>query len=426
MMDYKNFFATAKHKNITNIQITEKTDICSNVEIINGKMESFDSTNCITYNIKAEYNEKTVNLATDYLNEEILDLIILKAENTDSCYSDEYLEGSKIIIKNKVLDFDIASEIDKLKTLDKLRQKHKEIQKITTYYVEEYTNTRIINSNSADISTDSHLCTFIVECIAQKGNEFTSYDQKQITTDKKELEFEKITDEVIEKTIKLCNKEKIVTGKYDIILDHTVASNILSNLTSMLSATNVRNKVSCLENKLEEQAFSELVNIIEDPTNNKYPGYRLFDDEGIETAKKDIVINGTIKTFLYNIKEAKLKNITSTGNAYQGINTKNMYLLPGNNTQQELFEQMKNGIYIIDYMGASSTSISTATGNISLQIFGFIIKDGQISSGIKPCILTTTIFELLKNVKSIGNDLVFTKVSSASPSLLIHNMSIAS
>ena len=156
------------------------------------------------------------------------------------------------------------------------------------------------------------------------------------------------------------------------------------------------------------------------------PGTRLlFDDEGTLTKKKTIIENGVLKNYLYNIKEAKLKNIESTANGYGNISTKNMYVKEGNKSLDELFKDMKDGIYITDYMGSSTDSINTVNGDISLQIFGFIVKDGKIIKGIEPCIMTTTIFELLSNIESIGNDLIFTNTTMASPSIYIKDISIA-
>ena len=193
----------------------------------------------------------------------------------------------------------------------------------------------------------------------------------------------------------------------------------------MISAYNVRNRITCLEKMINKKIFNNKITIIEDPKNNKYPGVRLFDDEGCETQKKTIVEKGVLKTFLYNIKEAKLKRKKSTGNGYQDVTTRNMYLVPGKKSLEELMKDLKDGIYITDYMGASGTSINTVNGQISLQIFGFLIKDGKIVSGIEPSIMTTTIFELLTNVKEIGNDLQFTNLHAASPSLYIKDISIA-
>lgn len=424
-MNYNNFFKLAKEKNITNIQVVEKKIVDSTVEIIDGKIESYDDYDNVDYEVKAEYNNKTVKLTANYLDEKTLDLIIFKSDNTDSEYQDEYLENIDNIKQNKEIEFDIKNEIDTLIKIDSYRNKYKDINKLTTYFSETYKNTRIINSNGVDISTDSHLATFIVEIIIETDGKYTSYDEKVLTTNKQEINFEEFTEKVIEKALIIRNQEKIETKKYDIILDKKVASRIIGSFGQMLSALAIRNKVSCLEDKLNKKLFSKKLTVVEDPTNKKYPGYRLFDDEGTKTYKKDIINQGKIKTYLYNIKEAKIVNKESTANGYGGISTKNMYAIPGKLSEEELIKKLDNGIYIADYMESGGTSINSVNGNISLQVFGFVVENGKLKTGIEPSIMTTTIFELLTNIEEIANNLQFTSTSASSPSLLIKDISIA-
>ena len=103
-----------------------------------------------------------------------------------------------------------------------------------------------------------------------------------------------------------------------------------------------------------------------------------------------------------------------------------MYINPGNKNLDEMMNTLENGIYITDCMGSMNTAINPNTGNISLQIFGFIVENGKIKCGFEPSIMTTTIFELLSNIEEIENKVTFTKQSVGSPSLLINNISIAS
>ena len=160
-MNYSEFFSKAKEKNITNIQVVEKSVNDSSVELLDGKIDSYEDYNNIDYDIKAEYNGKTVKLSSDYLDEKILDLIITKCDITDTEYKDDYLSTGEVIKQNEDIEFNIKNEIDRLIEIDELRKKYSEIKKLTTCFCENYTNIRIINSNGVDISTDSHLCTFI-------------------------------------------------------------------------------------------------------------------------------------------------------------------------------------------------------------------------------------------------------------------------
>ena len=193
----------------------------------------------------------------------------------------------------------------------------------------------------------------------------------------------------------------------------------------MLSAELIHQKKSCLVNKLNEKIFSEKINILEEPRNKDYPGYIVFDKEGTDTTNKEIITNGIIKTYLYDIKEAKIDNVKSTGNKYNGIAGRNMYIKPGDKSLSELFKEIDNGIYITHYMGSMGSSINESTGNISMQVFGYIIENGEIICGFEPAVLTSSIFELFTNVEEIGNDLQFIMKSSASPSIYIKDISIS-
>lgn len=425
-MNYQEFFDRAKARQIKNIQITETTTNNSDIEIKNKNLEAYNINSTIIYDVKAEYNNRTVKLTTEYLNDEILDLIITKGTYIDSCYQDEYLNNVNENNETKLSKIEPMEDIkNRLYKLDEIRLRKKYIKELTTYYIENEIKLRIINSNGVDISTVSHLYKFIVAFVLDNNKEIISYDKTYLTTSYQELEMEKYVDELYEEAKKMLIKEKLETKKYNIILSSSVAGNILSHLGQMVSASEIRQKISCLENKLNEKVFSEKVTVIEDPTNKKYPGFTMFDEEGTKTYKKDIIKNGVLKTYLYNLKEAKEAHVKSTGNGYGAIKTRNMYIKPGKKNKKEVLETLQNGLYVTDYMGASGTSIDCNTGNISLQVFGFVVENGKIKNGFEACVMTTNIFELLTNIEEIANNLEFSKVSSASPDLLIKNISIA-
>ena len=426
-MTSKTFFQKAKAKGIENIQIVEITENTGQMELINKELETFEISNHTGYQIKAEYNGKTVKATSDYLDESILDTIIMKATYTDSKYQDDYLTDKSH--NNKMDDMpqiDISNELDVLKELDDIRKDYPEVNNLTLSYSEIYEKKRIVNSNGVDIETACHLYEFVPEIVTKEKDSTTSYDRVYLKTNKDSLNMKDNLIKDIKMALKQAKKEKLETKKYDIIVDSTVMKSVLSNFIDMLSATNIRQKISCLEGKLNEKVFSDKLTIIEDPKNDDYPGATIFDDEGTETEKKEIIKDGVLKTYLYNIKEAKEQNQKTTGNGYSSISTRNMYIKPGDKTLEEMMKKLKNGIYITDCMGSMNTAINPNTGNISLQIFGFIIENGEIKCGFEPSVMTTTIFELLSNIEEIENQVTFIKQSVGSPCLLVKDISIAS
>ncbi len=426
-MTSKTFFQKAKEKGIQNIQIVEITKNIGQVELINKELETFEISNSRKYQIKAEYNGKTVKASSDYLDESIIDSIIMKAIYTDSKYQDDYLTNTSY--NNKITDIpqiDISKDLEKLKKLDDIRKDYPEICSLTLSYSETYEKKRIFNSNGVNIETTNHLYTFIPEIVVKEKEKTTSYDRVYLKTNKDSLNIEENLIKDIKMLLKQIKKEELKTQKYDIIVDSSVMKSILSNFIEMISANNIRQKVSCLEGNLNKKIFSDKLNIVEDPKNKDYPGTTHFDDEGTETRKKEIIKEGVLKTYLYNIKEAKEQKTETTGNGYGNISTRNMYIKPGEKTLEEMMAKLNNGIYITDCMGSMNTAINPNTGNISLQVFGFIIENGKIKCGFEPSVMTTTIFEFLSNIEEIENQVTFIKQSVGSPCLLIRDISIAS
>ena len=90
-MEYTEFFNKAKEKNIKNIQVTEKHNIEGLAELIDGEIDNYNNSNNISYNIKAEIEGNTYKVSTNYLDEDIIDLLLMKNEVLDSKYEDSII-----------------------------------------------------------------------------------------------------------------------------------------------------------------------------------------------------------------------------------------------------------------------------------------------------------------------------------------------
>lgn len=65
-MTTKTFFQKAKSKGIKNIQIVETYENTGKIKLINKELETYEISNYTGYQIKAEYNGKTVKASSDY------------------------------------------------------------------------------------------------------------------------------------------------------------------------------------------------------------------------------------------------------------------------------------------------------------------------------------------------------------------------
>lgn len=393
------------------------------IETLNDKVTKTEISNLTTYNIKAIYGKKSVKIDTE--NIEDIDSIIknlkINLELIDNVDEDEF---ASISIKNEkaieYVNLDIKKVKNNLLSIDEFRKNDKDIKSIIVGYSfchEKYTIT-----NEKVLSKDEVLYhSYYSELTIEKDNEVkTTFFNKVGVNDCfdgfKNMFSEKITD------LKLkINSQSCETSRYNIVLSNNCVSDILSRYGEMFDAESIYKRLSPLKDKYNEKIFSNVINIVEDPTNVNYIGKRLFDTEGTKTYYKTVIENGIFKAKLYNNKYAKKDNVKSTGNAF-GV--RNMYIMPGEFSKEELLNEYEECIYIDDLQGIHSGA-NYETGEMSLQAQGYTIKNGKKVNGLNMIILTTNIFELFNNVLKVGNDLELFDKNFGAPSLLVKDIAIS-
>jgi PmbA protein len=147
---------------------------------------------------------------------------------------------------------------------------------------------------------------------------------------------------------------------------------------------------------------------VEDKPLGKTIFARWFDDEGVATYNKAIIKNGVLQTYLYNLTTAAKENRESTGNgsgAGSKVGTSPWYLemKPGKLSQEELFKEVGNGVYITEVSGLHA-GLNPQSGNFSLQSTGFLIKDGKKDRGLDLITVSGNLVKLFQDVQLVGND----------------------
>lgn len=425
-MTSREFLLKASSLGFKNFQIYKNHTYSQTIECLNDTIVNDNITDIVRYSYKGEIYNKTVSASSEYLDEASLLELKEIAANTDSSYQNVYLENtSSILEKEDIKDIDLTPDKNKLLKLVNLKKKYKEVTNITTgiSYVSSYHE--IIDLNEVTRERNSSNFEFYVEIMASNEEKNGTARDIILTTNKDEINYEEITENAIKAALLHLKEEPLTTKKYDIILKNDVVNRLLIKFISAIDGELIKKRKSVMVDKLNTEIFNKMITIKEEPLNKNLPGYVTFDNEGTTTNNKVIVENGVLKTYLYNNKSALDDNKKSTGNNFGPTITRNMYLNKGTKSYDELIKTMKNGLIIEDYMGSSSSAVDILTGDISIQIIGLIVKDGKIENGYVPCILSSNIFEIFKNVSEIGNDLKFTSTTSGAPSILVKDINIA-
>lgn len=426
-MKIEDFISNLKEK-VEALQVTEFKSESVEIKVVNDNLKKSVFSDKNSYEVKAKINGKYVKINTEQLTPNLYEILKQQSEIIESDYKDNYIENEKKIEfrNNNTNTINIAEKIKTMIGLNQLRKTHDSISSITSEYEWNCSEKRIVNTNGVDLLSAKENCAFYVSVVAKNEKDTVTFNDIVYTTSDDDINMNQTCQNVIENAEKFLIKERIKTGVYNVVFSSRFMSNLLKSIMEILSQENVRKKLSYLEGKEQKEIANKIVSIVEDPRNEKFPGYAYFDDEGTETYKKLIIKDGVLQTFLYNNQEAEIKKIKSTGNGYGKISARNLYLIPRDKTEEELIKKLNNGLYITNYMSSGGVFLNAIDGKISAPIFGFIVKEGKITNAFETCILSTNIIDLLRNIKEIGNNLEFKTEISGSPSVLAEKMSIAS
>lgn len=338
-------------------------------------------------------------------------------EKTNKKISLKKLKIEKQNIKIKHSEMTDERKKDLLKSLDqKIRSYSKYISQVSLYFVENDRNITIANSEEKFIQSESTLTRFICQIYTEKnGVKEKNFVDKAVGKGYEildEIDLEKLCLESAKIAVEKLDAETFKGGKLPVILCPGFGAVIFHEACGHgLEATSVAPKLSVFTNDLNKKIANKKVTLIDDGTMEGYWGSNIIDDEGNYTNKNILIEKGILKNFLVDKVNSEKMNIKENGcgrrESYLYPPTSRMsntYLLPGNDSIEDMIKSIDNGVYCEKMSGGS---VNTSTGEFNFAVdSAFLIENGKMTKRIKGITLIGTSKEILKNVEMVSDDLV--------------------
>ena len=224
-----------------------------------------------------------------------------------------------------------------------------------------------------------------------------------------ERDMEEFGRNIGEKAVRLLDAKPAPSGQFPVIADPELTGVLIHEaLGHAVEGDLILQNDSILKGKVGEQIASDIVNIFDDASLKEGFGYYPYDVEGIKTKPNQLVKDGKLISLLNSRETASQLGMKSSGNARSIISDKpivrmsNTYLQPGDNTFEELLEDIPNGIYL---KGSRGGQVDTGKGIFQFNAAeGYLIENGQLTTPLRDVSLSGNILETLKNIDAIGND----------------------
>jgi len=154
----------------------------------------------------------------------------------------------------------------------------------------------------------------------------------------------------------------------------------------------------------------KIVNVVDDGSMNRTIGSSSFDEEGTPTGKTYLIKNGTLAGHLHSLETAAKMGEKPTGNARAVsrhdppiVRMTNTYIENGDLPLEQLFAGVDRGIYACDTFGGMTDGEMFTFS----AAYGYRIENGKKGDLLRDVGLTGNVFETLKAIDAIANDLAF-------------------
>ena len=220
------------------------------------------------------------------------------------------------------------------------------------------------------------------------------------------------------------------SARTTVILDPWVSAMLLGIIASTLSGDAVLKGRSPFADRVGEQIGSDLLTLVDDPTNPSAFTATQTDGEGLATRRNALIENGVLQCFLHNTYTARRLGTQSTGSAVRGFKStptagaRAVSLTPGTKTQEELIASVGEGFLIQSVQGLHS-GVNPVSGDFSTGAEGLRISGGAVGAPHREFTIASTLQKILHDVVAVGNDIEWLPMSAAGVSLVVNDVTVS-
>src|SRR5450631_403993 len=220
------------------------------------------------------------------------------------------------------------------------------------------------------------------------------------------------------RTVRRLGARKLATVECPVVYEAPVATGLVGHFVNAVSGGSLYRKSSFLLDSLGAQVFTTGVTIREEPHVPRGQASAPFDDEGVATQPRDVVLDGVVQGYFLGSYSARKLGLKSTANA--GGNH-NLFVNHGDDDLPALLARMGRGLLVTELLGQG---VNPVTGDYSRGAAGYWVDDGQIAYPVEEITIAGNLSRMNRDIVAIGKD-VDRRGSRQCGSMLIGAMTIA-
>lgn len=225
-----------------------------------------------------------------------------------------------------------------------------------------------------------------------------------------------------QRTLARLSARRIKTGRFPVLFEAPLAVGLLGSLVQATSGGALYRKASFLLDSLGSQVMADHLTVTENPFVPEAMGSSSFDDEGVRTQARNVVVSGVLQGYFLSSYTARKLGMQTTGNAGGSHNLRlSSRLTQLGDDFQAMLRKMGTGLVVTELIGQG---VNYVTGDYSRGAFGYWVENGEIQHAVQEVTIAGNLADMLRQIVAVGADTI-TRGSKTTGSILIEQMSIA-
>jgi PmbA protein len=220
-----------------------------------------------------------------------------------------------------------------------------------------------------------------------------------------------------ERTVRRLAARQLGTLECPVLFEAPEAADLLGSFVHAVSGGSLYRKSSFLLDSLGTQVFAPHVSVREEPHLARARGSAPFDNEGVATVPRDVVVDGVLRGYFLGSYSARKLGMQSTGNAGGAHNL----VVPGTEDLPTLLRRMGRGLFVTEQLGQG---VNPVTGDFSRGAAGFWVEGGELAYPVEEITIAGNLRQMFRDVVALGTD-VDRRGSRHIGSMLVARMTIA-
>ncbi|MCF7890014.1 TldD/PmbA family protein [Candidatus Bipolaricaulota bacterium] len=323
--------------------------------------------------------------------------------------------GKEVIARLRDFDPDLEVNVDLIKSVGK---------------------TRIANTNGLDTEEEKTKLSLGLEIKKVREDDIFTLRESCVAQKMDQFDLNKPTEKAIQKVKWAERESKIQSGTYPVILTPRGTLVVLVSLLSGLDGQNVFQGTSPLTGDLGKNVFAENFTLEDYGSMEGSPTRRSFDDEGYPAQRSELISDGKVKGFLYDLQTAGQAGTRPTGNGVKGglisgsdfrsppsISPTTLAISSGSTNVGKLISSIDMGLLVDQVLGLGQGN--TLSGEFSNNVsVAYKIEDGAITGKVKDTMIAGNVYELLEGEIELGKDAEWVGGGLKAPALALDSVNV--